>query len=440
MSSVAPILPIYYDSQRKEYLRRNPNGRWQGFGIREITERLVSNGLSLNPVSKDNPLNECHMMRQRITDENDVVYSGSLAGHNEGFYEKNGIRYLVTDSPTLIDPQKGDWHTILPLLLNMFGEKQCTVFLSWLKIAAESLRSGNWTQQQALAIAGEVACGKSFVQNYIITPCLGGRSAKAARYMLGKTQFNSDLFESEHLVMDDEFVSHKIADRLALGASIKKMTVSTESESLHGKGRKAVPMSPFWRLTFTLNDNPEALQVLPILNEDIADKIIILKASKHDFLMPTNTLEQKGLFLSAIRSELPAFLYHLLNDFRIPDDMVDSRYGVASYQNPEIIEALDEIAPETTLLRLIDSLLQNKETKIEAIELRDRLYNNPETSFEAKRLLDGWDGKTALYLGRLAKKHPERFICPTNNKNRKWVIKPDNKKEEDGLTEILNAM
>ena len=440
MSKVAPILPIYYDSNKKDYLRRNPHGRWQGFGKRDIVERLVALGLSLNPVSKDNPLNECDIVLQRITDEQDVAYSGSLAGHSEGFYEKNGIRYLVTDSPTLIAPQKGDWHTIRSLISNMLGGTQYTVFLSWLKIAASSLRSGHWTQQQALAIAGEVACGKSFVQNYIITPCLGGRSAKAARYMLGKTQFNSDLFEAEHLVMDDEFVSHKIADRLALGAAIKKMTVSTESESLHGKGRKAVPMSPFWRLTFTLNDNAEALQVLPILNDDICDKIIILKASKHDFSMPTDTQEQKKLFLNAIRSEIPAFLYHLLYEFRIPDVMINPRYGVMSYQNPEIIEALDEIAPETTLLRLIDSLLQNREMKIEAIELRDRLYNNPETSLEARRLLDGWDGKTASYLGRLATKHPDRFSCPTNNKNRKWVIKPDSKKEEDGLIQILNAM
>ena len=297
MSSKIDILPIYYNSLTKDYIRRNPNGRWQAFGIRELTTRLVEAGLS-RKVDEDTPLSECDIMRHRITDEHDVVWMGPVAGHREGFYEKNGIRYLVTNSPTLIEPQEGEWPVIHHLLFNLFGETQYPVFLAWLKIAASSLRSGNWSQQQALAIAGEAGCGKTFVQTKIITPCLGGRAAKTANKMLGHTHFNAELFGAEHLMMDDEFVSHKIADRLALGASIKKMTVSTEGESLHGKNENAVPISPFWRLTFTCNDNAEALQVLPPLNEDVADKIIILKAVKHEFLMPTYTQEEKSLFES----------------------------------------------------------------------------------------------------------------------------------------------
>ncbi len=439
MSSNTEILPIYYNSVTMKYLRRNPNGRWQSFGIRELTTRLVEAGLS-RKIDKDNPLSECEIMRHRITDEHDVVWSGSVAGHREGFYEKNGFRYLVVDSPTLIEPEEGEWPVIHQLLFNMFGEVQYAVFLSWLKIAASSLRSGNWSQQQAMAIAGEAGSGKSFVQNHIITPCLGGRSAKAARYMLGISQFNADLFEVEHLVMDDEFVSHKITDRLALGASIKKMTVSTEGESLHGKGNNAITMTPFWRLSFTLNDNAEALQVLPPLNEDVTDKIIILKATKHEFPMPTYTQEEKSLFLSMIRSEMPAFLNHLLHEFRIPEQMKDSRYGIKTFQNPDIIEALNEIAPETTLLRLIDSVLQDEETKIEALELRDRLYCNADTSEEARKLLDGNVQKTASYLGRLARKHPHRFIRPTNNKNRKWTIKCDTSKDEARAIFILDNL
>ena len=439
MSSKTEILPIYYNSLTMKYLRRNRNGRWQPFGIRELTTRLVEAGLS-RKVDKDTPLSECEIMRHRITDEHDVVWNGSVAGHREGFYEKNGFRYLVVDSPILIEPEEGEWPIIHQLLFNMFGETQYAVFLSWLKIAASSLRSGNWSQQQALAIAGEVGSGKSFVQNNIITPCLGGRSAKAAQFMLGSTHFNADLFRSEHLMMEDEFVSHKIADRLALGASIKKMTVSTEGESVHGKGKDAFPISPFWRLTFSLNDNAEALQVLPPLNEDVCDKIIILKAVKHEFPMPTYTQEEKSLFLSAINSEMPAFLNHLLHEFKIPEQMMDTRYGLKTYQNPEIIEALNEIAPETTLLRLIESVLQGEETKITAIELREKLYSNADTSTDASKLLDGWDGKTASYLDRLAKKYPHRFIPPTNNKNRKWTIKCDTSKEEERVISILDNL
>lgn len=88
--------------------------------------------------------------------------------------------------------------------MNLFGKSQLAYFLAWLKIAVTTLRSGERRKDQAVFLCGEHDCGKSFVQHYIITPLLGGREAYPYKYLNGDTQFNSELFASEHLVMDDD--------------------------------------------------------------------------------------------------------------------------------------------------------------------------------------------------------------------------------------------
>jgi hypothetical protein len=70
----------------------------------------------------------------------------------------------------------------------------------------------------------------------------------------------------------------------------------------------------------------------------------------------TATLEGRKDFADRIESELPAFLFYLLNDHRIPAEIVDSRFGVATWHHPDIIDALLEASPEGQLLALIDSV------------------------------------------------------------------------------------
>ena len=128
-----------------------------------------------------------------------------------------------------------------------------------------------------MALAGPAGCGKSLFQS-IITETLGGRVAKAARYMQGGTDFNGDLFEAEHLALEDEFMSARISDRLQLGASIKNFCVSTRKQSCHRKNRQAVTLPAWWRVSITLNDDPEAMRVLPPLDDHIQACVIVAVA------------------------------------------------------------------------------------------------------------------------------------------------------------------
>jgi hypothetical protein len=241
--------------------------------------------------------------------------------------------------------------------------------------------------------------------------------------MTGATDFNAELFEAEHLMLEDEYMSKRGADRARLGAAIKNVTVSTELQSCHRKNRTPVQLRPWWRLSITLNSNPESMRVLPPLTEDMADKIIILRASR--FRMPIQTDDAGGRerLLSSLKSEIPAFL-HWLNQYTIPGDLRDGRYLVKTYHHPELVRELNALSPEESLLGLADCLLWERcDLKWEgtAEDLRRMLLDAPSTRREAEALLD-WSNATGTFLGRLADRPEPRVFRDRSMNLRRWRI------------------
>jgi hypothetical protein len=228
---------------------------------------------------------------------------------------------------------------------------------AWLKIAFETLRDKSWRGGPAMALAGPRDCGKSLLQN-LFTLILGGRAAKPYKYMSGGTQFNADLFGAEHLAIEDEHSSTDIRARRALGSSIKQFT-SNKAQYCHGKGRNALTLAPFWRVSISVNEEAENLMVLPPLSaseeDSIADKIILLKARKAD-LMPTASTTEYEAFWDKLISELPAFLSHLVS-WKIPEEIQHGRFGVKAWQHPELLTELDKHSPETQLLAIIEEVI-----------------------------------------------------------------------------------
>jgi len=424
-------LDAYYDTGRKEYLIKNPAGRWLSLPVASMKRRLKSMGYS--PRAGDT-ISDVDRFLIETEDFHDVSYAAPLAGKMAGFYEHFGTRYLVTESPVFIQSAPGDWRIIREFIENLFssnekteiGECQLSTFYGWIKMSIESLRSGSSRHGQALAVAGEANCGKSFLQHHIITPCLGGREAKGARYMMGKTDFNGELFRAEHVTLEDEFMSTRITDRNALGASIKNFTVSTDNVSCHFKGRDAVNLAPWWRVSISLNDNPESLMVLPPLVDGVKDKIIILRGSRFPMPIDTKTTEGRNAFRERIQKEMPAFIYWIENEHQIAEKYQSDRYGVETWHHPALVADLADLAPEAGLIELIDSVLWSNLADSwtgTPLELKNRLIEEPGAiGREATKLLDGYRNKTGLYLGRLAEIHPKRFTHKKINGDRVWQI------------------
>jgi hypothetical protein len=284
------------------------------------------------------------------------------------------------------------------------------------------MRSARYRPGQALAIAGPAGCGKSLFQA-LITEILGGRSAKPYRYMSGATDFNSDLFGAEHLVIEDEVASTDLRKRLGFGAQIKNVTVNA-TQSCHAKCRPALTLTPCWRLSISVNDEPENLLIFPPLDESIADKLILPKADKQPMPMPTETPEQHAAFWATLLGELPAFL-HFLSAWEIPHALRSPRFGIVHYHNPLLLAAINQLAPEEQLLQLIDTyVVADCDWEGTAGGLADLLFAAT-SSYDAalaKRLLN-WSTAAGTYLGRLASRYPERVEQCRSAQKRLWCIK-----------------
>lgn len=427
-STVLPLPEIYFDHQRGRFYTLDKRGNWILFNVGDMERKLKDMSYSDKTGGPGN--SEVAQCIFDIQNEQNINYAGPLAGYQKGIYEFQGNRILVTTSPKLIAPKKGAYPKLQALLDGLLVDAaidQRPYIYGWLKMAVETLYAGQQRPGQALVLAGERQCGKSLLQN-LITVMLGGRAAKPYQFMTGGTTFNADLFEAEHLMIEDEAASTDIRARRAFGATIKQITAA-ETQRCHGKNRQALSLAPFWRITISVNNEPENLMVLPPLDDSIEDKLILIKAIKKPMPMPTATLEQRKAFWDTLTGELPAFIDWLLNH-QIPTDLKDDRFGIKYYHHPELVQAINSLSPEAKLLSLIDSeCFTNPHGVIRpwvgtAEALERTLTNQNCTAFrEATRLLS-YNTACGVYLGRLKKSFPERFSQGRDHNARTWTIQP----------------
>lgn len=415
------VLTVYYDCARKEYLMKNKSTGWTPYTEGQFKRHLRAAGFStraadgafISPADKEIIF---------VQEERGVHYAGLLAGYREGFRKVDGFRFLVTESPQLIEPDPGNWETLrktFEAVLQDPEHDQLTFFYGWLRCAIQSLRAESFQPGQALAIAGAAESGKSLLQN-LITRLLGGRSAKPYQYMTGGTGFNADLFKAEHLMIEDEAPSADYRSRRNLGTFIKQFTVN-QDQRLHAKNRDALMLRPFWRVSITLNDEPEDLHVLPPIDAGLEDKLILLRAHRRTLPMPTQSPKERELFSKTLNAEMPAFLDWLLNEYSIPEQLKSQRFGIQHFHHPILLESLQELSNEAQLLELIDQHLTLPFCGT-AAEMESCLRRS--CGQQITKLL-GFRGAAGTYLQRLSVQHPERIQRKRMGTHRGWEISPE---------------
>lgn len=421
------LLSAYYDNYSKDYLIPDRTGGWINVTESSLKRKLKS--LGYDPKAEGNQLvSEVDTFIIDTQEARNVIYSGPVAGFFPGMHQSSNGRFLVTIGPNIIKPDPSvQWDTLRGIMDRMLGEAQLQYVYGWLHFARASLISGLHTPGQALTIAGKKDCGKSLFQN-LITSMLGGRSARPYQFMSGQTSFNAHLFAAEHLMIEDESPNSDMRARRMMGAMIKSFTVNDE-QSCHRKGSTPFMLRPFWRVSITVNDDPEFLMVLPPLDESIEDKIILLKAEKHPMPMPTFTAQDRAAFGAVLKAELPGFM-HFIDTWTVPEELKSQRFGITHYHNKDLLYQLDSLAPEEKLLSIIDQYVvfsgsswTGKATDLERkVQENDCPYHN-----EARRLF-GWATACGTYLGRLARRYPDRFKQERHGeeRDRTWTIHPKN--------------
>ena len=342
---------VYFEHSKNYYWFPNNRGGWIQLRRQDLVRHLQKLGFSKHSKG-GSPLNEIDELIMHLQKEHDIEFAGPLAGHESGLYEFDGKRILVTYSPHLINPKPGEWPILKEYLFGLLGEYQLQYLIGWLKIALECLYSQKFRPGQTMALVGPRDCGKSLLQ-LIITKLIGGRSAKPYQFMTNRTSFNSDLFGAEHLMIDDEVPSTDPRARKNFGTMIKQIT-GIEKQWCHPKYCQPIILNPFWRLTISLNEEPDNLLVLPPIEESIIDKIILFKVQKRMMPMPTETYEERETFWEILVDELPAFADYILN-WEIPSALKSHRYGITHFHHPEILSELTEFEADEGLLQMIDS-------------------------------------------------------------------------------------
>jgi hypothetical protein len=429
---------VFFHPPKGKYLVPDNRGIWIPQNKDDTAEFLVGRrGFRIVKVCAGalDPVGE-ELLRIRI--EQDVDYAEALAGHRRGFYPNlNGKRVLVTDEPRIIEPTLGEWPKVRCIIEGLLADRdypQTTYFHAWVRDTYVCLRSARWRPGQILGLLGPRSIGKGLMQS-VVTKITGGRETSPYAYLSGKTTFNGELFMAEHLKIEDEAASTDLRARRQFGNGLKQIAAN-RVHKLHDKYCRGIDLPVFWRCTLSLNNEPENVLILPPMDESMEDKFILFKCSAFTLPMPTETCEQEDELWKVIMDELPHYIYWLLHEFTLPEDLKSSRYAVRHFHHPEVIAALNELAPEEKLLQLVDScrrlLRSGPEWTGKAAELESLLTaEGSGCEFEARRLFLT-QASCGQYLARLAKRYPHRVMESNRVHNTViWKIHPI---PNDGIT------
>lgn len=373
---IAERLRLFWKSGHgDQFVRQGEDGRWAIWPKLAILDemRMIPDRLIAMKAREGERISEAQRVllwvrQQRCLDE---IFP-ALPGYRAGIHElETGERVLVRSEAKRIEPAQGEWPIIGKLVKGLLdlsdrhGEiDQSVYFFAWCKVALESLMRGKpgcWRAGHAMILAGPAGCGKSRLQENVITPLLGGRFADPQKFLFGSDEFNADVFAAEHLSMGEvPLPSQKTVDRTALGERIKQV-VANAAQRMRLMRTEPWTVFPYWRLTISVNDDPDKLRSLPLITNDFADKVLIFHCAHRPLPMPARSPEEQEAFREAMKGELPAFAWWLLNEFQIPGELERysdgrdaTRFGFREWHHPIIKGGLFDDTPAAELMGLID--------------------------------------------------------------------------------------
>ena len=416
-------IPIWFFPQNEKYYVENELQEYVPYT--KTTLKLILKSFGLRGRAHDDELlSPIDSLIADVSYTKSVAYAGRLAGIRRGCYQMNGKRVLVTADPTIIEGKKGQTPLIESVVKQLFqiGEvDQRPRIYGWLKMARKAMLEGFPMPGQALVLAGPRNAGKNLFQD-IITEMLGGRAEKPYRYMVGRSEFNGDLFGAEHLCIADEVPFYDMPSRRVFGSKIKDICVNS-LQSCHGKHKEALTLFPLWRLSISVNDEAENLVMLPPLEESIEDKIMLLKVSRAIMPMPSDSPQHRMEFWDAVRAEIPSFI-HFVENYEIPEELKESRFGIQAFQHPELVELLKEMTHENRLMELMQIIVipENGGWKGTLEQLETQLLEDSTYKRQLEKLLY-YPTALMTYMRRLQKSMPERVKAVKSNGKRGWELK-----------------
>ena len=357
-------LQLFYDTRDSSYVA-SLNGRFVAMNKADIQLRLKAMGLrdDLYVQTELGSLREVDFPFYQAQNQRMIDYAGPIAGRRVGVFEDSARRkFLVTDEAA------GVWTPLIPkaapkffpgFIEELLPGDQSDAWCFWMAEALRSMRQIDFSPGQACFFVGAPKCGKSLLQ-YCITELLGGRAANPFEYLMGE-KFNKDLIGAEHWMMEDPKNSTDIRTRRDFGEGIKESTVNRDIR-VRAMCKDATLLQIFRRITASINDEKESIACAPPMVQGVKDKINLFHCAVVDkafepFRDGNGKVDRSKLW-AVFLSEVHAIRSWLLQRYnRPPRDLVDERFGIQAYHNPEILAELSSMTYEARFLELVDEKL-----------------------------------------------------------------------------------
>ena len=361
-----------------------------------------------------------------------VQWHGSIAGHAQGLaMDTNDLPILITSEAKTPRPAPGDAPLISEIVSGAFADPTATmVFMSWLAGRYKAVRSHVHIPSPMMVLAGEINSGKSLIA-WIVAQTLGGRTANPYASWSGGMLWNDDLVGSELLLVDDCVGSTDIRSRRNFGASFKE-AIYPHVIQLRKRQTSSIAVRPVWAVVVCCNDTPESLQIIPPLDNDLADKVALLHVIGVKLPVDTSTPEGKLELQALIRSELPAFAQQLM-DWVTPEELHDSRSGVKAWRDPILTDAVDAHSPARRLEELLEAALTHMglwgdlPKELTSADIEGRLKDVHSPVFDQAKQLCSWHGAMGSALAKLARSGSE-FVTLAGNtaagKQPRYLVSP----------------
>src|SRR6478736_2076359 len=429
---------IYHDG--KQYYRSDGFSDWKPFTKEDTQSHLVTTR-GLNPVKDGDRPSELSRAMEYVRDWQGIVGAAPFVFQQPGIITKNGNRFLNTHTRKVLQPAdapnsgKKAWGDGFPFLAKYFDglfdpHEQLDFFLSWLARFYSGAFELNLQSGQNVFLLGSVNVGKTFLSQGVLWELMGG-GAEAESYLLGKTDFNSELFECALWSIDDNAATVDAVTHRKFSAITKKMAANTTFQ-YHAKFR--VPCSVDWlgRVIVTANDDEQSARIVPDMSMSNREKFFLFRAAK----VPAVVFPDRRACKAILRDELPHLARFLL-DYRIPEHCIgSSRFGVMHYHEKSLLATAEQSSQSAGFLEIIEDWRQTFFSENTALnywqgtsfQLLKKLNSDQLGSLAGVRNLSV--NAIAAGLSTLkAKGMP--FECVSDGLTREWRIpKPDGKKAE----------
>ena len=361
-----------------------------------------------------------------------VQWHGGIAGHPQGLAnDTNDLPILITSEAKIPHPAAGHAPIISEIVGGAFADPTATmVFMSWLAGRYKAVRSHVHIPSPMLVLAGEINSGKSLLA-WIASQALGGRTANPYAAWSGGMLWNDDLVASELLLVDDCVGSTDIRSRRNFGASFKE-AIYPHIIQLRKRGVSSIAVRPVWAVVVCCNDTPESLQIIPPLDNDLADKVALLHVIGVKLPVDTSTPEGKLELQAMIRAELPAFAQQLV-DWVTPPELHDSRSGIKAWRDPALTDAVDAHSPARRLEDLLETALTHMgiwgdlPKELTSADIEGRLKDVQSLVYDQAKQLCNWHGAMGSALAKLARSGSEYVSLSANSvagKPPRYLVSP----------------